>query len=145
MDTPPKRPSQTSFLSPKTLIDLCTKQSLPPAYSRLLWVPVPSSPSQGGDQAPFPTLLGGFLLTNRGVGKLPCCCPLPANVKGPGVEKQNPSRRVGRLPPSRRFKPQGLGVVPNGTCLLKVRIFLANAPNVATCSGKHTHSEGQCR
>ena len=51
-------------------------------------------------------------------------------MRGPGLEKQNPSRRVGRLPPSRRFKPQGLKVVPNGTCLLKVRSFPANAPNV---------------
>ena len=51
-------------------------------------------------------------------------------MKGPGVEKQNPSRRARRLPPSRRFKPQGLGVVPNGTCLLKVRSFLGNTPNV---------------
>ena len=52
-----------SFLSPNTLVDLCAKQSLLPAYSRLLWVPTPSNPSQGGDQAPSSTLLGGFLLT----------------------------------------------------------------------------------
>ena len=63
MDTPPKWPSQISFLNPSVLIDLCTKQSLLPAYSRLLWVCAPSSPSQGGDQAPSSTLLGGFLLT----------------------------------------------------------------------------------
>ena len=78
--------------------------------------------------------------------QFPCCRPLPANVKGLGVEKQNPSRRVRHHPPSRRFKPQGLRVVPKGTCLLKVRSFLANAPNVvATRSRKQTHSEGQCR
>ena len=47
---------------------------------------------------------------------------------------------------SRRFKSQGFGVVPNETCLLKVRSFLANVPNViATRSGKQTHSEGQGR
>ena len=62
MDTPPKWPSQISFLNPSTRVDLCTKQSLP-AYSRLLWVPSPSSPSQGGDQAPSSTLPGWFLLT----------------------------------------------------------------------------------
>ena len=45
-----------SFLSPNTLIDLCTKQ-LPPVYSRLLWVPTPSSPSQGDDQASSSTLM----------------------------------------------------------------------------------------
>ena len=60
---PPKWPSQISFLSPNTLVNLCTKQSLPPTYFRLLWVRAPSSPSQGGDQAPSSTLLGGFLLT----------------------------------------------------------------------------------
>ena len=62
VDTPPKWPSQIPFLNPSTLLDLCTEQS-PPAYSRLLWVPAPSSPSQGCDQAPSSTLLGGFLLT----------------------------------------------------------------------------------
>ena len=77
--------------------------------------------------------------------QFPCCHPLPANMKGPGIEKQNPSRRVRRLPPSKRFELQGLEVVPNWTCLLNMRSFLANAPNVATCSGKQTHSEGQCR
>ena len=61
MDTP-KWPSQISFLNPSTLVNLCTKQQ-PPAYSRLLWGPAPSSPSQGGDQAPSSILLGGFLLT----------------------------------------------------------------------------------
>ena len=67
-------------------------------------------------------------------------------MKGLGVEKQNPSRKARHLPHSRRFKLQGLGVVPNETCLLKVRSFPANAPNVvATRSGKQTHSEGQCR
>ena len=45
------------------LVDLYTKQSLLPTYSRPLWVRAPSNPSQGGDQAPFSTLLGGFLLT----------------------------------------------------------------------------------
>ena len=49
---------------------------------------------------------------------------------GLGIEKQNPSRKARRLPPSRRFEPQGLGVVPNGTCFLRVRSFLAHAPNV---------------
>ena len=63
VDTTSKWPSQISFLSPNTLVNLCTKQSLPPAYSRLLWVRAPSSPSQGGDQAPSSILLGGFLLT----------------------------------------------------------------------------------
>ena len=77
--------------------------------------------------------------------QFPCCCPLPANMKGPSIEKQNPSRRARRLPRSRRFKPQDLRVVPSGTFLFKVRSFLANAPNVATPSGKQTHSEGQCR
>jgi len=58
-------------------------------------------------------------------------------VKGLGAEKQNPSRRARCLSPSRIFKPQVLTVVPNGTCLLKVRSFLANASNVvATNSGK---------
>ena len=67
-------------------------------------------------------------------------------MKGPGIEKQNPSRRARRLPPSRRFEPQGLGVVPNGICLLKVRSFPAHAPNaVPTRFGEQTHSEGQCR
>ena len=37
MGTPPKWPSQISFLSPNTLIDLCTKQSPPPAYSKIPW------------------------------------------------------------------------------------------------------------
>ena len=63
VDTPPKWPSQIPFLSPSTLVSLCTKQSLLPAYSRLLWVPAPSSPFQGVDQAPSSTLPGGFLLT----------------------------------------------------------------------------------
>ena len=63
VDTPPKWPSQISFLNHSTLVDLCTKQSLLPAYSRPLWVCAPSSPSQGGDQAPSSTLPGGFLLT----------------------------------------------------------------------------------
>ena len=58
--------------------------------------------------------------------QFPCCHPLPANMKGPGIEKQNPSRRARRLPPSRRFDPQVLAVVPNGTCLLKVRSFLTH-------------------
>ena len=44
------------------LVDMCNKQSLP-AYSRLLWVCAPSSPSQAGDQAPSSTLPGRFLLT----------------------------------------------------------------------------------
>ena len=142
VDTLPKWP-QIPFLSPSTLVDLCTKQS-PPAYSRFLWVYAPSSPSQGGDPAPSSTLLGG--VPPHLSAQLPCCRPLPANVKGLGVEKQNPSRRVRCLSCSRRFKSQGLGVVPNGTCLLKVRGFPAHAPNVvATHSGKQTHSEGQCR
>ena len=38
-------------------------------------------------------------------------------MKGLGIEKQNPSRRARRLSPFRRFELQGLGVVPNGTCL----------------------------
>ena len=67
-------------------------------------------------------------------------------MKDLGVEKQNPSRMGRRLPPSRTFELQGLGVVPNGTCLFKLRSFPAHAPNVvATRSGKQTHSEGQCR
>ena len=143
--TPPKRPSQISFLSPNILVNLCTKQSLPPAYSRLLWVCAPSNPSQGGDQAPSSTLPGG-LVPPRLSAQFPCCRLLPANVKGMGIENQNPSRRVRHLPPSRRFEPQGFGVVPNGACLLKVRSSPAHAPNVvAMCSGKQTHSEGQCR
>ena len=36
------------------LIDLCTKQSLLPAYSRLLSVYAPSSPSQGVIRPPLP-------------------------------------------------------------------------------------------
>ena len=61
------------------------------------------------------------------------------------VEKQNPSRGARRLLPSRRFKLRSLGVASNETCLLKVRSFPANAPNViATLSGEQTHSEGQC-
>ena len=135
---PPERPSQISFLSPNTLVNLCTKQSLPPVYSRFLGVCALSNPFQGGDQAPSSTLSGGFL-------QFPCCHPLPANMKGPDIEKQNPSRKARRLPPSTRFELQGLRVVPNGTCLLKVRSFLAHAPNVvAMRSGKQTHSEGQC-
>ena len=60
-------------------------------------------------------------------------------MKSLGVEKQNPFKRARRHPPSRRFEPQGLGVLPNGSCLLKVRSFPANAPNVvATRSGKHS-------
>ena len=67
-------------------------------------------------------------------------------MKGPGIEKQNPSRGARRLPPSRRFKLQSLGVASNETCLLKVGSFPAHAPNViAMLSGKQTHSEGQCR
>ena len=128
------------MLSPNTLVNLCTKQSLPPAYPRLLWVCAPSSPSQGGDEAPL-------FHSTRWVpphlsAQFPCCRPLPANMKGPGIEKQNPSRRVRLLPPSRRFKPQGLRVVPSGTCLLKGRSFPANAPYVvATRSGKLTQKD----
>ena len=48
IDTPPKWHSQISFPSPNMRIDLCTKKSLPPAYSRLLWVCASSSPSQAG-------------------------------------------------------------------------------------------------
>ena len=136
--------SQISFLSPNVLVNLCTKQPLPPAYSRLLWVCAPSNPSQGGDQAPSSTLLA--LVPPHLSAQFPCCRPLPANMKGPGIEKQNPSRRARSLHLSGRFKLQGLGVVPNGTCLFKVRSFPANASNVvATRSGKQTHSEGQCR
>ena len=63
-------------------------------------------------------------------------------MKGLSVEKQNPSRRTRRLSLSRRFKLQGLGVVPNGTCFLTVRSFPANAPNiVATHSGKLTQKD----
>ena len=62
-DTPPKWPSQISFLNPSTLLDLCTKHLLLPVYSRLLWVRAPSSPSQGGDQAPSSTLPRWFFLT----------------------------------------------------------------------------------
>ena len=142
---PPKWHSQISFQSPKMLVNLCTKKSPPPAYSRLLWVHAPSSPSRGGGgSGPLfhPT---GWVPPHLST-QFPCCRPLPANMKGPGIEKQNPSRRARRLPPCRRFKLQVLGVVPNGTCLLKVRSFPANAPNVvATRSGKQTHSEGQCR
>ena len=66
--------------------------------------------------------------------------------RSPDIEKQNPSRRARHFPPSRRFDPQGLGVVPYGTYLLEVRSFPANAPNVvATHSGKQPHSEGQRR
>ena len=60
---PPKWHSQISFLSPNTLINVCTKKSMPRSYSNLLRVRAPSSPSQGGDQAPSSTLPGGFLLT----------------------------------------------------------------------------------
>ena len=147
---PPKWHSQISFQSPKMLVNLCTKKSPPPAYSRLLWVHAPSSASQRCDQAPSdpePPLNSpdGWVPPHLST-QFPCCRPLPANVKGPGIEKQNPPRRARRLPPSRRFKPQDLRVVPSGTFLLKVRSFLANAPNVvAMISGKQTHSEGQCR
>ena len=93
----------------------------------------------GGDQAPFSTLPGGFLLA---WALFPWCRPLPANVKGLGVEKLNPSRRARCLPPSRRFKSQGLGVAPTGAYLLKVRSFPAHVPNVvAMHSGKQSHSE----
>ena len=86
-------------------VHLCTKQS-PPAYSRLLWVCAPSRPSQAGDQAPLPPCQVVSSSPERSVPLLPS---LPANVKGPGIEKQNPSRRARHLPPSRRFqalKPQ---------------------------------------
>ena len=68
-----------SFLSPNTLVDLCAKQSLLPAYSRLLWVPAPSSPSQGGDQAPLSHLAG--CVPPHLSAQFPCCRPLPANGK----------------------------------------------------------------
>ena len=124
------------------MYDLCTKQS-PPAYSRLLRVPAPSSPSRGGSGRLFHP--AGWVPPHLSAQSR-CCRSLPANVKGPGIEKQNPSRRGRRLPASRKFEPQGLRVVLNGTCLLKVRSFPANAPNVvATRSKKQTHSEGQCR
>ena len=139
---PPKWPSQISFLSPNRFVNLRNKQSLPPAYSRHRWVWAPSNPIQGGDQAPSSTLPGGFLLT--WVLSSPAAVHYLLPCKG--IEKQNPSRRARRFPPSRRFVSQGLRVVPNGTCLLKVRSFLAHAPNVvATRSEKQTHSEGQCR
>ena len=114
------------------LVNLYTKRLLPSAYSRLLWVHASSSCSQGviHPAACVPPHLGA---------QFPCWCSLPANVKGPSVKKKNSSRRARRLSLSRRFKLQGLGAVPNGTCLLKVRSFPANAPNVvATHSGKLT-------
>ena len=131
-----------SFLNPSMLVDLYTKQS-PPPYSRLLWVPAPSSPPRGVIRPPLPPCWVGSPHLRA---QFPCCRPLPANMKGPGIEKQNPSRGARRLPPSRRFKLQSLGMASNETYLLKVRSFLANAPNViATLSGKQTHSEGQHR
>ena len=53
VDTPPKWPLQISFLNRSTLVDLCTKQSLLPAYSRPLWVHAPSGPSQSGWSGPL--------------------------------------------------------------------------------------------
>ncbi|OWK06163.1 hypothetical protein Celaphus_00012816 [Cervus elaphus hippelaphus] len=46
----------------------------------------------GVDQDPSSTLLGGNLpyLSSQS----PCCCSVPANVNGPGIEKQNLPRRV---------------------------------------------------
>ena len=143
---PPKWHSQISFLSPNTLVNLCTKQSPPSAYSRLLWVHAPSSLFQGGDLAPSSPCLVGSSSPEGSVSHYLLPAPLPANVKGLGVEKQNPSRRARHLLSSRRFKPQHFRVVPNGTYLLKGRSFPANASNVvATGSGKQTYSEGQCR
>ena len=141
---PPKWPSQISFLSLNTLVNLCTKQSLPPGYSRLLWVCAPSNHSQGADQAPSSTLPGGFLLT--WALSSPAAVHYLLTWKVRALRSRILSEGRGAFPSSRRFKPQGLGVVWNGTCLLKVRSFLAHAPNVvAMCSGKQTHSEGQCR
>ena len=63
-------------------------------------------------------------------------------MNGRDIEKQNPHRRMRRLPCCRRFEPQGLRVAPNGACLLKVRSFLAIALNVvATHYGKETQKD----
>ena len=103
-------------------------------------------PPRGVIRPPLPLYQMGSSSPECSVPHYLLPAPLPANLKGLGVEKQNPSRRARRLPPCRRFKLQVLGVVPNGTCLLKVRSFPAKAPNVvATRSWKQTHSEGQCR
>ena len=78
--------------------------------------------------------------------QFPGCYSLSAKAKKLGIERPNSSRGARRLPPSRRFKLQSLRVASNETCLLKVRSFPANAPNVvATHSGKQPHSEGQRR
>ena len=103
-------------------------------------------PPRGVIRPPLPPCRVGSSSPECSVPHYLLPAPLPANLKGLGVEKQNPSRRARRLPPSRRLELQVHGVVPNGTCLLKVRSFPAHAPNVvATRSGKQTHSDGQCR
>ena len=72
VDTPPKWPSQISFLNPSTLVNLCTKQSMLPSYSRLLWVPAPSSPSQGGViRPPLPPCWVGSSSPEHSVPLLP--------------------------------------------------------------------------
>ena len=81
------------------LFNLCTKQSLPPAYFRLLWVCASSSPSQGeggwrGDQAPFPPCQVGSSSPECSVPQYLLPAPLCANMKALGVEKHNPSRKV---------------------------------------------------
>ena len=68
------------------------------AATCLFQAPVgPSSPSQGGDQEPL-FHPAGWVPPHLSA-QFPCCRPLPANVKGSGIEKQNPSRKARRLPP----------------------------------------------
>ena len=78
------------------LVDLCTKQ-LPPVYSRLLWVPTPSSPSQEGDQDPSSTLMGGFLLT-WGLSSLAAVHYLP-KWRNPALKGWILPKGWGALPP----------------------------------------------
>ena len=146
VDTPPKWPSQISFLNPSRLVDLCTKLSLLPAYSRLLWVPAPSSPSKGGNKAPSSTLPGGFLLLTWALSS-PAAAHYLLMWKVRALRSRIlPEGRGAFPPPPRRFELQSLGVASNETCLHKVRSFPTNAPNViATLSGKQTHSEEQYR
>ena len=61
-------------------------------------------------------------------------------MKKLGFERLNSSRGASRLPCSRRFKPQRLGVASNEACLLKVRSFPAHAPNVVATTFRETNS-----
>ena len=140
--------SWLTFLNPKfplcipgMAVDLSAEQLLSPTQTSFLCGSFWSLP--GGWSGPLfhPT---GWAPPHLSA-QFPAAHSLPAKEKKPGFERLNSSRGARRLPPSRRFKSQSLGVASNETCLLKVRSFPAHAPNVvATLSGKQTHSEGQC-